>query len=273
MHDQVTNLINVTIGFENNDIKFFGNWVEFQNSDWNISPCTKYVSIEWDFNLLLPNQPDDIPQTHTLRVRIGNHLKPNEVIHIFFQGGEEYELDEIQAQMSCKIDFVNAQICNELKSVVTEWYDALHVNKEDQKLIQLVLNHKVKIQNLVVLSFVSAGIIFVNYLYFIITNSSTNLLPADSYDRMFLSLTSASVFILMFYQTGVLYSKRLLRKKIQNLKRYSIFKFTKGDRNKFDVIKKSNRKQLIGLLKTILIGISVNGLTALIGYLTSKIAI
>ena len=47
------------------------------------------------------------------------------MIQVVFQGGDEYELEEAQAQMSCKIDFINAQICNQLKTIVSEWYEAL----------------------------------------------------------------------------------------------------------------------------------------------------
>lgn len=49
-----------------------------------------------------------------MRVRIGNSLKPSEMIQVVFQGGDEYEFEEAQAQMSCKIDFINTQICNQL---------------------------------------------------------------------------------------------------------------------------------------------------------------
>ena len=112
LHEKITDLINVTVGLDKNEIRTFGNWHEFTQTDWNISSRTKYISIEWDFNIILPNQSHKVPQTHTLRVRIGNNLKPSEMIQVVFQGSEEYELEEIQSQMVCKIDFVNSQICS-----------------------------------------------------------------------------------------------------------------------------------------------------------------
>ena len=153
LHQLVTDILNVNVGLENKEIKTFGSWNEFKNTDWNISARTKYITIEWDFNLLFQNQFHNVPQTHTMRVRIGNSLKPSEMIQVVFQGGDEYELEEAQAQMSCKIDFINAQICNQLKTIVSEWYEALPKNSDDHKLIKLILKHEVKIQNFIILSF------------------------------------------------------------------------------------------------------------------------
>ena len=45
-----------------------------------------------------------------------------------------------------------------------------------------------------------------------------------------------------------------------------MFEFTKGDKNRFAEIKTENEKLIKGLFVTILIGLSINGLSALIGY-------
>lgn len=271
LHQLVTDIVNVTVGLNNKEIKSFGNWNEFVNTDWNISACTKYISLEWDFNLILPNQTHQVPQTHTLRVRIGNNLKPSEMIQVVFQGGEEYDLDEAHAQMSCKIDFINSQICNELKTVVSEWYDALKKNSEDHKLIKFILKHEVKFQNFIILSFLTAGTILSNYLFSVFYKSSISVFPADNDHKLFLFLTSSILILFLFYQSGKLYSDRMMRKQIGRLKRNPMFDFTKGDKNKFSEVAKDNKKYLIDLLKTIIIGISVNGLSALVGFILEKI--
>ena len=163
LHEKLTDLVNVSVGLDNNEIRTFGTWFEFTQTDWQISAKTKYISLEWDFNIILPNQTHKVPQTHTLRVRIGNNLKPSEMIQVVFQGSEEYELEEVQSQMVCKIDFVNAQICSELKTVVSDWYESLPKNSEDHRLIKIALNHEVKIKNLVVLSTITSAVILLNY--------------------------------------------------------------------------------------------------------------
>ena len=276
LHEKITDLINVTVGLDKNEIRTFGNWHEFTQTDWNISSRTKYISIEWDFNIILPNQPHKVPQTHTLRVRIGNNLKPSEMIQVVFQGSEEYELEEIQSQMVCKIDFVNSQICSELKTVVCEWYDALPKNSENHKLIRFILKHEVKIHSVVVFSFLTACIILINYLVPAIIKFKISLMPTDSNQRLFLFLTACLPFIYFFYRLGLLYADRIMKKRIGKLKRNPMFDFTKGDKNRFKEVNTSNKKLLIQIGLNILYALSSNFVAYIIGlilkYLTFNLA-
>lgn len=273
LHKKVTNLINVTIGLDKNEIKTFGNWHEFTQTDWNISAKTKYISIEWDFNIILPDQVHQVPQTHTLRVRIGNNLKPSELIQVVFQGSDEYELEEVQSQMVCKIDFVNSQICSELKTVVCEWYDALPKNSEDHKLIRLILKHEVKIQNFFVFSFLTAGVILINYLVPFISKFKTSVIPTDTVQKLFLFLTSSIPLIYFFYRLGLLYADGIMKKRISKLKRNPMFEFTKGDKNRFKEVEESNRKLLSQLGVNIFYALSANFVAYIIGIILKYIMI
>lgn len=271
LHQLITDIVNITIGFEDKEIKTFGSWHEFKNTDWNISARTKYLTIEWDFNLVLPNQFHQIPQTHTMRIRIGNNLKPSEMIQVVFQGDDEYELEEAQSLMSCKIDFINSQICNQLKSVVNEWYKALPMNSEDHKLIKLILKYNELIKSFIILSFITSSIILLNYLFKISLIYDISFLPSDTTQKMFLFLTSSIAVFYLFYKLGNQLSSRMMRKQIGKLKRNPIFEITKGDKNRFTEVKKENSKYLKGLAWTIIIGLATNGISALIGKLVEYI--
>lgn len=271
LHKLITDIVNVTVGFDDKEIKTFGSWIEFKNTDWNISARTKYVTIEWDFNLILPNQFHQVPQTHTMRIRIGNNLKPSEIIQVVFQGDDEYELEEAQSLMSCKIDFINAQICNQLKAIVTEWYEALPKNSEDHKLIKLILKYDELIKSFIILSFITSAIILLNYLYKIAIEYNLDFVSKDANRRIFLFLTSSIGVFYLFYKLGLHLSDKMMRKQIGNLKRNPIFEITKGDRNRFVTVTKENSKHLKNLLVTIIIGLATNGLSALIGYIIELI--
>lgn len=270
LHHLVTDIVNVTVGLDNKEIKVFGSWHEFENTNWNISATTKYITIEWDFNLILPNQFHKVPQTHTLRVRIGNNLKPSEMIQVVFQGDDEYDLEEAQSQMSCKIDFINSQICNELKIVVSDWYDALPKNSEDQKFIKTIIRHESKLQSLVLFSFISASVILMNFLFNIAVKNDLSFLPKDNIQKLFLFLTLSIACFYLFYQMGKILVGRMVNNQINKLKRNPMFEFTKGDRNKLIDIKNANKKHLKGIAITIIIGLATNGISALIGFLLEK---
>jgi hypothetical protein len=268
LHQLVTDIVNVTIGLDNKEIKTFGNWNEFTLHDWQIPECTKYLSIEWDFNIILPNSIQQIPQTHTLRVRLGNGLKPNEMIQVIFQGGEEHEYEEASSQAVCKIDFVNAQICTELKNVVTLWYEGLPKNSEDQKFVPFVASHLQKVRHLVITLFLLAGVILTNVLIFHFTenfelNDNNSLL-----EKFYLLFSIALIVLYVFYVSGRLYSNRLIEKNIEKLARNPMFEITKGDENKLVEIKQSNKKHLrnlgLGMVASLLANIVAFGVGKLI---------
>lgn len=264
-HQRVTDTNSVVVSLSNKEIKTFGTWQEFLQYDWNISATTNYITIEWDFNLILPNQTHPVPQTHTLRVRIGSGLRPNEMIQVIFQGGEETDLQEAQAQVVCKIDFVNAQICSELKTIVTEWYDALSNNSEDHKLIRHINKHKVKIQQGVIVLFLLSGITVLNFItHFIVSNipsGATN----DLLTKFYLITTCSFVAIYIFYISGTLYADRILDKRIRKFKRNPMFEFTKGDENKLKETEKKNSALLRKLFWDLALAIIINVLAFGIG--------
>lgn len=264
-HQRVTDTNSVVVSLSNKEIKTFGSWQEFLQYDWNISATTNYITIEWDFNLILPNQTHLVPQTHTLRVRIGSGLRPNEIIQVIFQGGEETDLEEAQAQVVCKIDFVNAQICSELKTIVTEWYDTLSNNSEDHKLIQFINKHKVKIQQGVIVLFLLSGITVLNFItHFMVSNipsGSTN----DLLTKFYLITTCSIVAIYIFYISGTLYADRILEKRIRKFRRNPMFEFTKGDENKLKETEKKNSTLLRKLFWDLALAILINVSTFVIG--------
>lgn len=264
-HQKVTDTNSVVVSLSNKEIKTFGSWQEFLQYDWNISATTNYITIEWDFDLILPNQTHQVPQTHTLRVRIGSGLRPNEMIQVIFQGGEETDLEEAQAQVVCKIDFVNAQICSELKTIVTEWYDALPNNSEDHKLIRFINKHKVKIQQGVIVLFLLFGITILNLITHFIVSNIPNGSTNDLLTKFYLITTCSFVAIYIFYISGTLYADRILNRRIRKFRRNPMFEFTKGDENKLKETEKKNSALLKKLFWDLALAIIINVLAFGIG--------
>lgn len=258
LHQLVTDTNSVTVSLSNKEIKSFGSWSEFLQFDRNISATTNYITIEWDFNLILPNQIHTVPQAHSLRVRIGSGLRPNEMIQVIFQGGEETDLEEAQAQVVCKIDFVNAQICSELKTVVTEWYDTLPKNSEDHRLIKFILRHKTKIQQTIIILFLIAGIILLNFITHFLVGQVPNSHTNGLLTKFYLITTTSFVVIYGFYISGTLYTDRVLEKTIGRFKRNPMFEFTKGDENKLSEIEKKNSTLMKKLFWDLVIAIAIN---------------
>jgi hypothetical protein len=270
LHRHLTKTTQVTIGLENGHVIPFGTWESFENFDWNCSETTKYLSIEWDFNVLLENQFfEEIPQTHTLRVRMGNGLKPSEMIQVIFMGGDEHELEEAQSQMVSKIDFVNAQICADFKNIVSEWYKSLPKNSADQWFVPILVKNREKVRQLMTILFLVSGVVLCQGIFNKYFTLKKDLKESkDLLIGFYFALGYTFVLMYFFYIIGKLYSNRIIDKTIERLRRYPMFEFTKGDENnKKETDLKNNKlvKQLIlGVVISILANITSFGISELL---------
>ena len=127
-------LTSITINLSKNNINVYGNWQEFLNEKWETGEKTETITIDWDFEMVLPNRIHTLPQTHSLKVRMGNKLKPNEIFHIMMTGGEEFDIEESKAQLVAKVDFINNLIATELLGIVGDWYKSLQENEKDNNI-------------------------------------------------------------------------------------------------------------------------------------------
>ena len=161
-------------------------------------------------------------------------------------------------KLVCKIDFVNAQVCTELKVVVCDWYQALPKNSEDHRIIKFILKHIVKLQNIIELSFITAGIILSNFLFSFLSVLCPGYIPTDQSQRLFLFLTAFVPIVYLFYRSGVLYADRVLKRTIAKFNRNPMFEITKGDANKLQEVAKTNKSLIIKLICNIIYALGTN---------------
>jgi hypothetical protein len=260
LHSHLTKTTQVTIGLEYGHVIPFGTWESFESFDWNCSETTKFLSIEWDFNVLLENQfHEKIPQTHTLRIRMGNGLKPSEMIQVIFMGGEEHELEEAQSQMVSKIDFVNAQICADFKNIVSEWYKALPKNNKEQWIVPFLAKNREKVRQFITILFLFSGVVLCQGIfnrYFTLKDDGKEL--KDMLINFYFALGYTFVLMYLFYIIGKFYSNRIIDRTVERLRKYPMFEFTKGDENKKGDTDSKNKKLIKQLIFGIVISILAN---------------
>ncbi len=275
--DTNASVVSATISLSNKEIKIYGNWAEFERTDWNlISAKTISVVIDWDFTVLFPNQSaHKIPQPHSMKVRIGSGLRPHEFWQVAMaDGGEDYELEEASADMICKIDFVNDTLCNELKNIVANWYECLPSNSPKSKPVIIIRNNRGKIQLLFISIFISLGIYFLNIGF---KSILPFFYPKDNITLsriIFLSITGSIPFIYLFLITGQYYSKDILEKLIYQLNDFPMISLTKGDINRINQIKASNDTLVKKLAEKIFVSLAGSGIIIFFGdYITTLIEI
>lgn len=112
----------VDITFSNKKILTFKTWKEFEEYDFkNINVPTKSIFIQWDFLALISNY--EVPQRHTVSVRISSTPNPSDFFKVLLSGGfdESHDLDIQSCTMICKVDFVNNTLAEELVNVAEHW--------------------------------------------------------------------------------------------------------------------------------------------------------
>ena len=131
LHNIDFKLTNISVSLTDNIINVYGSWPEFENENWSITQKTESVTVDWEFEIFLPNREQQVPQIHSLKIRMGRGLKPNEYFQLMMTGGDETELEENRSQMVCKIDFVNTIIATDLMKDVENWYSVLPERKKE----------------------------------------------------------------------------------------------------------------------------------------------
>lgn len=254
-------LTSISINLSGNNIKSYGNWQEFLNEPLNTSEKTQTVTITWDFEMVLPNRIHTIPQTHSLKVRLGNELKPNEIFHMMIVGGDGHEFEEAQAQMVAKVDFINNTIATELLALVSEWYNVLLDNGFENKLNKFLIDHGFKLRMFleVCIIFACLALLYPIVIYFIDTTGTDSTIAY--FKTNFLLINSA----FLAYSAGVrianLYARKYDRT-ISKLSNNPIFNFTSGDKNELEKIEKKNK----GLRREIFMKLFISFISAGILY-------
>ena len=122
LHNVSTITTTLDVTFSNKRIITFKSWLEFEEYDFSIiNSATKSVFIQWDFLAEINNF--EVPQRHTVNVRISSTPNPSDFFKVLLNGGfdEAHNFDIQSCTMLCKVDFVNNTLAEELVNVAEHW--------------------------------------------------------------------------------------------------------------------------------------------------------
>jgi hypothetical protein len=245
----------IIISLDNNRTLDFDNWTLFENYKWNTSSVIRSIIISWDFTIKIEGY--EVPQRHTVKLRIGTKLKPKDFMELVWNHDDETELHEALAHSICTIDYINPVISSEIFLIIENWHKALPNNFYSNKLHKFLKRHINKIQQLFVYLVLLTGCLLAFgaskvYLKLIWTNK----FDQQFYYRIFGGLLLSFLFIHLLYYISNSWSEFSIRK-LDRLKPSNLFKITKGDNNQNENAKIQNggvvNKILLKLCITIII--------------------
>jgi hypothetical protein len=155
-------------------------------------------------------------------------------------GGDEHELEEAQAQMVAKVDFVNNTIATELLALVNDWYDTLVENGFKNKTNKFLQKNGLIIRMIMEIFIIFAGLALFYPIaaYFMNTpkmNSNYNYLKTN-----FILINGVFLSYTIFMRISNYYARKY-DNTITQLRNNPIFNFTVGDKNELEKIEKKNK--------------------------------
>lgn len=240
-HDPQTMMVLVNILLRNGDIKSFGTWNEFRATRWdNISTETESISIIWDMNIKLPHY--ELPQRHTMKVRLGSPLKPNEYFQMMVTSDDDVEIKQSIAPVICKVDFINSVISNELVQIVDNWYNCLKSTKTKSLLQKFIMKFRQEVSRIAHYLVIITGLFITYYLFKLKISSIINFqlnkdLLISGY--FWIIITLATYFVANFVGGMV---GQVIFKTIGKIENLPLFDLTKGDKNEIDNVTANNKR-------------------------------
>jgi hypothetical protein len=238
LHEIITNQVSVVVSLNNNRTLEYGTWTKFLDEKWHTAAVTKNVTVTWDFTVKLPGYK--FPQRHTVKLRIGQKLRPKDMFELVMNHEDEEQLFDAFSHTICSIDFINPVISSEIFRIVETWHEALPKNFYTSRLHSFLRKHSKKIETLVIFLVLLAGCTFLygasrTFLSYVWTDS----FDQTFYSRIFGGLLLASLTLFLFYHAGQLWANGTA-KFINRLRTAALFSFTKGDLNANDESSKKN---------------------------------
>lgn len=262
-----TSITTITVVFKNKKVNTYNNWMEFERTNWQVSDQTLSVSINWDINIKLPEH--ELPQRHTLKVRLGSPIRPNEFFQLMMTSDKDDELMEATANGVCKVDFINAVIANELLAIVEEWYSALPNNLSKNKIIRFGEKYNRYI-TFFINSLIPLSAIFIGYN--LVSRKILSILEwtSTTYNSVLFTIAiSVSIIYVASIISGLVSNK--VYRQLKDFSGYSMFEITKGDKNSIDEIDKKNNKIKTGVMTQFIIAMVVTIISLFLGKIIDKI--
>lgn len=244
-------------------------WEEFESRKWYENETISNITIVWTFNAILPQY--EVPQRHTLTVKMSNGMKPEEMLNIIFNGGIE-EIEEIDSSIFpiiARVDFIDRILGDELLDIVSKWIKGLKDSPiEKSRIIMFLKKHKGKVATII--NYVTY--IFILICSILLINGCIFSLEIKNVGEI-TSKQLISIINVFFCCAGIwFFSKNILNaisQKVYDLLREygqgQLFNITNGDKNTIEKLKRLERHRKVNIV------ISIGG-TAVLNIICSIIA-
>ena len=270
-HDVLGQTVSIAFTLSSTKLKEFSTWAEFERERWKtVNEKVESLAISWNILIQLPQYQS--PQTHSMKLRIGNSIPPKDLFQLLLTSDNASEVREARSPGVCKVDFINAIIANELLFIVDEWYKGLRKAPELDPIQNFLRKHgktaSSAIQFFSPLLLLSIACMYTDYLYPLLGVTEEISIG---------NIQKSLVFLLAMFMVGSFFGsifEKSIDQKIDKLEKYPSFLISKGDENAVEEFQRNNNKLTKQIFNRILgLAFSVpvsSAMKFLIGYLLNS---
>lgn len=238
-HHITADIASINFILSNKKIKDYSSWAEFERENWDtVNEKIESLSINWDILIKLPQY--QLPQRHSIKLRIGSVIPPKDLFQLFFTSDDIAELLEARSPSVCKVDFINNILAIELLNIVSTWYEGLK-NSPDPNAVQKFLKKKGKLFSEIIRYTLPVLLLIIFYQYsnyFFPVLGIQGAVTIDSLQKILIWLTA-------IFRAGLFIGYKLeksIDRKIDEFEEYPRFSITRGDKKAIDEFEKGNEK-------------------------------
>lgn len=238
-HETLGQTVSIAFTLSNKKIKQFSTWAEFERAQWNtVNEKVQALNLSWNVLIQLPQYKS--PQTHSMKVRIGNAIPPKDIIQLIFTSDDISEVMEAESPGVCKVDFINNIVANELLFIVDEWYKGLKKVPEPIAAQKFLKKYGKDASRLI-------RLFFSPVLLFVICSYTGYIYPiiGVGQDLSINALQTVLVFLLTIFTVGGFLGSSIeksIDRLIDKLEVYPSFLITKGDQNAVEDFERNNKR-------------------------------
>ena len=266
--------VNVIVSINGRQKLEFPTWLSFEEHKWNESEIITGMVMTWEFNVKLPKY--QIPQRHTLTVKLSNGMRPEEMFGLFISGKLD-EIDEIEQNVCpivAKMDFIDSGIGNEVLEIVSEWVKGLKSSDTEKgKITSFMQRNKRKVAYLlnyatVFIALLCSLTLFKNYIIHLPIEKVSEISNTELCDLAnIIFICGIGCFIV--YKVSEMLSN-IVFKTLADYGDEHIFNITKGDKNQRDRFQKKEKHDRKKIVANLVITVMINIACGVITYFLTK---
>lgn len=253
------------IAFDNNISREFASWRDFEDGPWGTPNETESLVLKWEF--LIQFQNSDTPAPHAITVHFSSPYNIFQALkQMFSDSSDDFEtMRSIYSTMSCRIDFADNILSEEMLTLVSKWNKArrsptiiLPIFEKfyrEYSLISSIMKYSIPIFVFILIS---------SYYYLVLSsiNRSDFLNIGYVIDGFswFVGLIFAIVLSTMLGSWVSAYTAR----HIVRLNTSNTFELTDGDLNRQTKIMSKNRNSVIKFVSVSILALALNIAAAII---------